>query len=203
MVRTIANKVDAAVRGLVADVPCHRGQTCTELVQTICETLSMKFMDRVTLYKSKTAPAQVVGSDTISDTPLKALAQLLTFATDRQAGSGDPRLVVFLRHCEALDIHVLDNLIVQLCGAGLDCSLHIVAFTDVLCQLPVQLSPTAQALICTRVLSTSSPWDLYETICGRLFSARDIPLVFTPGLVAAIRQAFEESDLCISTAIRR
>jgi hypothetical protein len=199
----IGNRVGASTGGHVADVSCCRGDGCTSILQSICECLNMKYIDRHSLFKSKVLPTLVVSQETINDTPLKALSQLTDPANSRHTGNGARHLVVILRHSEMLDVHVLDNLIIQLCDANLDCQVHIVAFTDIMCQLPVQLSQAAQALITTRLLSTASPWDLYESICSRLFSARDIPLVFTPALVAAIRLAFEESDLCVTTAVQR
>ena len=48
-----------------------------------------------------------------------------------------------------------------------------------------------------------SPWELYETIFGRLYSGRDIPIVFSKVLVDAIRRSFEETDLCITSALHR
>lgn len=200
VITQITHKVDEAIHGLVVDIHCHRGDTSTSVLQTVGENLRVKLIDKHNLYKSKVSPVLSVSPEVVSDTPLKALAQLLELAAERSAPQ---HLVVLLRHCEMLDIHTLDNLIVQLSAAGLPCTLHLVAFTDKVCQLPVQLSQAAQAQLHHRVLSTASPWDMYESVSSRMFSAQHFPLVFSPALVLAIRVAFEESELCVTSALER
>lgn len=189
--------------GLVVDVPCHRGSTAHDLLVYAADKLNRNTIDRVWLYKNKsTSIGSAVNPDLIADVPLKALAALLSNSSSEIEGKSKS-IVIFLRNSEMLDIHTLDNLIILLNRAKLPAAIHVLAFTDVLCQLPVHLTASAVAQIRSDISSTATPWDIFEAVSSKLFSARDIPIAFSPSLTNAIRLPFEESELCVISAIHR
>jgi hypothetical protein len=204
----ITAKLKDSVSGIVSRIDCQRGEPATTLLSNMVEELNYGAIDPVTMYRSKMPPQfNMVSKEISAGSPLKALAIHLanksSAAGNKNANADEDTLVILLQHGEKLDVHVLDNLIILLATSGLPCKIHLVAFTDMLCSLPVQLSPAAQARMTTSLATTVSPWVLYETLCGAIFSGRSFPLAFSPTLVNAIRVPFEESELCITSAVNR
>ena len=195
-----------------------RNATAREILSMMADQLNYYTIDPINVHKTKaTANISSLSKEQINETPLKAISSLFTTRnnsnkytthklndiTKTHHKSQNNTLIVILRHCEMIDVHTLDNLFLLLNGPDVDFNVHIIAYTDTLCQLPAQLSAAAQACIHTNITSMVSPWELYETIFGRLYSGRDIPIVFSKVLVDAIRRSFEETDLCITSALHR
>jgi hypothetical protein len=203
----ITAKLKGSVCGIVTRIDCQRGEPATTLLSNMVEELNYGAIDPVAMYRSRATPQfNTVNRDISMGSPLKALAIHLANkinTTGNKPDAEEATLVIVLQHGEKLDVHTLDNLIILLATSGLPCKIHILSFTDMLCSLPVQLSPAAQARMTTTLASTVSPWVLYETLCSAIFSGRSFPLAFSPTLVNAIRVPFEESELCVTSAVAR
>ena len=206
LVDMITAKLTNSISGIVTRIDCQRGEPATTLLSNMAEELNYGVIDPVTVYRSKIPPQfNMVSKEIATGSPLKALAIHLANRNSAvgNKNAADDTLVIVLQHGEKLDVHVLDNLIILLATSGLPCKIHVVAFMDMLCSLPVQLSPAAQARMTTSLSTTASPWVVYETLCSAIFSGRSFPLAFSPALVNAIRVPFEESELCITSAVNR
>ena len=177
--------------------------------------MSLKLINKQNLYKhhSKSVP-YVYASDLHKDTPINALGKMLSMLRKAPSRSKSTTtdtnenftLVIILRHCEMLNLNILNNLILLLSESTLTlgCRIHIIAVTDALCSLPVQtLSQAAQAAVRVATYSTPSAWDVFDELCGRLCSGRELPVVFTPTIIETIRTAFAEMELCVCSAMNR
>lgn len=88
-------------------------------------------------------------------------------------------------------------------GPKVGFEVSIVAFTDVLCTLPVQFSAAAQAVVRASLHTTVPPFELYDALCVSLFNGQEIPVVLSGWLVETIHTAFAESELCLTSVVNR
>lgn len=199
---------------IVVDPFLEKGCSAHDCLIQIADCLNIKRIDRHLLYKSHSQPPPCyVSQDLTKRAPLKAIATFLSdtpavVATnkclpDQQHKQKNNTLVVVLRHCEMVNIDVLNNLILLLRDPILPCYVSVLAFTDTLCSLPVQLSPAALAVVSVSTQTTASPWEIYDSLFGRLLNGRDIPVQFPPGLIENIHIAFKDSERCVTSAVHR
>lgn len=213
----IVSKIESEGAATVVDPHFERGCSAHDCLIQIADCLNAKRIDRHWLYKNQThPPSGAVSQDLIKRAPLKAIATFMsgtpsTVVTYKSVPEDDNQthgklnktLLVVLRHCEMIDIDVLNNLLLLLTDPILNVRIRVLAFTDTMCSLPVQLSPAVQAIVRATTCSTATAWEIYDALFGRLFSGRDIPVQFTPGLIEIIHTAFRDSEMCVSTAVHR
>ena len=185
-------------------------QSAHDLLVTIADNLNCKQIDVQQLSKNKgTAPGYTQSTDTIRDTPLKAISNILSSRSSNGTSLRGPKaqsvqpLIVVLRYCETISMHIINNLITLLSGPKVGFEVFFVAFTDLLCPLPVQLSSAAQALVQASVHTTVNPLDLYDALCCSLYDGREIPVALGSWLVESIHTPFAEGELCLTSAVDR
>lgn len=210
-------KLEAESGAAVADPFLERGSSAHDCLVQIADSLFSKRIDTHLLYKNHLHPPQcAVTHDLMKRVPLKAIATYMSntpthVAVNKCLPKNEKEyseietksLVIVLRHCEMIDIDVLNNLILLFRDPILNCPVYIHAFTDIMCSLPVQLSPAVHAVVRATTCTTASAWEVYDALFGRLLSGREIPVLFTPGLVENIHTAFQESEMCVSSAVHR
>ena len=169
----------------MVDPVCDGCQSAHDLLVNIADSLNCKLIDRVSLLRNKgNTPAYIQSMECIRDTPLRAIASILsqrnannTVRAKTQEQESLPQLVIAFRHCEIISTHILNSLLVLLSGPNVGFSVSMVAFTDVLCTLPVQFSAAAQAVIRASLHTTVPPFELYDALCVSLFNGQEIPVV--------------------------
>lgn len=87
--------------------------------------------------------------DKIKESPLEAIITMIDLINSyRQTLSSQETqidtIVIVLKFCEQIETHVMNNLLVLL--YKLPYYIHIVAYMDAMCPLPVLLSPSVQAI---------------------------------------------------------
>lgn len=211
-------KLEVESGAAVADPFLERGCSAHDCLVQIADSLYTKRLDRHLLYKNHLHPPQcAVTHDLMKRVPLKAIATFMSSTPTQVAvhkclpknGNEDVEVgtkkavVIVLRHCEMVDIDVLNNLILLLRDPILQCPIYVLAFTDMMCSLPVQLSPAVHAVVRATTCTTATAWEVYDSLFARLLSGREIPVLFAPGLVEVIHTAFQESEMCVSSAVHR
>jgi len=194
--------------------PVYDGcQSAHDFLVSIADSLNCKLVDRASFLRNKgAAPAYTQSCDTIRDTPLRAINAILSTRNanntarknTKSSDSGDlPQLVVVLRFTEMMSMHILNNLIALLSCPKAGFCVHIIAFTDVLCALPVQFSASSQSLIRASLLYTVPPFELYDALCVGLFDGRELPVVLGKEVVQGVHGPFAVSELCLTSAVNR
>lgn len=172
---------------------------------------------------------QELSPERIKLDPLRSLCyavwQLNAPSTNSKHAESAP-LVIVLRHCEMLSTAVLNDLLYQLQQLRLDPqyvdrtrSVQIFAFVDSMCALPfTNMNPSVASRVELATAHTPSPWDLYDAFVSSFFevkaaspnevSARhgavdSLPFLLAPSSIMAIHTAFEEVELCITSAVQR
>lgn len=189
----------------IVEQTCHARSSGHDCLVSIAENLLLQSICKQSVYKSKIGFAHKLSSisQQLREFPLKLIESLIHDSASSNNSKSSRTLIVVLRRCEMLDVKVFNSLILLLSQSSICDSVHIIAFVDALCSLPVQLSAAAQAALQVTIHSTASAWDIYDELMGRLFNTKEIPVVFTAQLIRSMHNSFKDSELCISTAIDR
>ncbi len=195
----------------VVDPVCDGCESAHDLLVNVADSLNCKLIDRASLLRNKgNTPAYIQSTESIRDTPLRAISSILsqrnannTVRAKSQDLDSPSQLVIVFRHCEMISTHILNSLLVLLSGPKVGFNVSIVAFTDVLCTLPVQFSASAQAVIRASLHTTVPPFELYDALCVSLFNGQEIPVVLSSWLIQNIHCSFAESELCLTSAVNR